>query len=89
MPGGRRQGVKVEWRKGGSITVVEIRTRDCGPLGWTSGVDYQNVKEVAASIKPGVYKIRIGWFSRYFVSLWPNGVPRIQCYEYSGPLPPR
>ncbi|MFZ8757968.1 hypothetical protein ACO03V_11185 [Microbacterium sp. HMH0099] len=73
--------------RGATLTVVEIKTRDCGIFGTYTGVNYQNAGEVAAAIRPGVYEVEIGWYSRYFVSLWPDGLPTINSYRRLGPLP--
>ncbi|MEV8240415.1 hypothetical protein AB0O90_09285 [Microbacterium testaceum] len=67
-----------------TLPIVRIETSDCGALAWQEGVTFDNNAEVAETFTPGVYVIRMGWFSRVVMPLLPDGLPTVKSYEKEG-----
>ncbi|WP_153003337.1 hypothetical protein [Microbacterium testaceum] len=67
-----------------TLPIVRIETSDCGALAWQEGVTFDNNAEVAETFSPGVYVIRMGWFSRVVMPLLPDGLPTVKSYEKEG-----
>lgn len=72
--------------RGATVHVVVIRTRDCGELAWTQGVNSESEDRIARSISPGLYRVEMGWYSRTIMPFSPNGLASIHSYEFVGPL---
>lgn len=69
-----------------TVHVVAIRTRDCGKLAWTQGVNSETEDRIARTFSPGLYRVEMGWYSRTIVPFSPNGLASIHSYEFVGPL---
>lgn len=70
--------------RGGTLPFVLIKTENCGDFGWGSGVTFDNRTEMASSFPPGRYVFQVGWTSRVFIPLLPNGLPTLRGYNRLG-----
>lgn len=49
---------------------VQIRTTDCQDVIYSEGVTEDNVEEIAGSMKPGTYELKMSWVSRRLADGW-------------------
>ena len=61
---------------------VQIRTTDCQDVIYSEGVTEDNVKQIAGSIEPGTYELKMSWVSRRLADgWWPTIAPSVQEFR--------
>jgi len=62
--------------------MVQIRTTDCQNVIYSDGVTEQNVHQIASSIEPGTYELKMSWLSRRLAEGWlPTLAPSAEEYR--------
>lgn len=61
---------------------VQIETTDCRDVIYSEGVTEENVQQIADSIEPGKYELKLSWVSRMLADGWlPTMAPSAADYR--------
>lgn len=62
---------------------VKIETSDCRDVLYSEGVTEENAQEIADSMMPGSYELKMSWLSRRLAEGWiPTMAPSAEEYRY-------
>ena len=63
---------------------VQIRTTDCQDVIYSEGVTKDNVEQIARSIEPGAYELKMSWVSRRLADgWWPTVAPSVDEFRWA------
>lgn len=61
---------------------VQIETTDCRDVIYSEGVTEENVQQIAESLEPGTYELKLSWVSRRLADGWlPTMAPSAKDYR--------